>query len=312
MSIRNTCAGAALIAMLTAAAAVDLMEAVREAARTGNFAAAQNTLREYRRKAGVTPEWLEAESWLARGQLEAKQYDAADQTAVEVRQLAAPMAGKANSDPHRLEIALGAAIEVHAQTLAARGQRAEAVAFLNQQLAAYRQTPLAARIQKNLNLLTLVGHPAPELEESHWLGPKPQSLASLKGHPVLLFFWAHWCGDCKAEVPMLARLMATYGSRGLVLMGPTQRYGYAAEGNDATPEQETQYIDSIRRTYYAALDKMSVPVAERNFIKYGCSTTPTVVLVDSAGTVRFYHPGALSYQALADQIRRVLPAPARS
>ena len=47
----------------------------------------------------------------------------------------------------------------------------------------------------------------------------PLSLAALKGHPVLLFFWAHWCGDCKAEVPILARLMQTYGPKGLVLVG---------------------------------------------------------------------------------------------
>jgi len=153
--------------------------------------------------------------------------------------------------------------------------------------------------------LSLEGKPAPALDISHWLGPKPTPLAALKGHPVLLFFWAHWCGDCKAEVPILARLMQTYGPRGLLLVGPTQHYGVVADG-DASPEQETPYIDQVRRQYYVLLNAMPVPVSEQNFLRYGCSTTPTLVLIDRSGIVRLYHPGAMTYDALADNVKRVL------
>jgi thiol-disulfide isomerase/thioredoxin len=174
-------------------------------------------------------------------------------------------------------------------------------------MATWGGSPLAPRIQKNINLLTLEGKPAPALDASHWLGARPSSLAALKGHPVLLFFWAHWCGDCKAEVPILARLMETYGPKGLVLVGPTQLYGYTAAG-DATPETETRYIDQVRRQFYAALGSMSAPLSTENFQRYGCSTTPTLVLLDSAGIVRLYHPGAMTYDALAGQVRRFLGA----
>jgi thiol-disulfide isomerase/thioredoxin len=235
--------------------------------------------------------------------LDAKQYDRADGYASETRDLIEKaLAGR--PVPPSLEIALGAAIEVHAAVLAASGSRQEAIAFLRTELAAYRGTSLAPRIQKNINLLTMEGKPAPALDVSHWLGPQPRSLTALKGHPVLLFFWAHWCVDCKAEVPILARLRQEYGPKGLVLVGPTQLYGYTA-ASDATPEQETRYIDQIRTQYYAPLAAMPVPISVENFQKYGASTTPTLVLLDSSGVVRLYHPGAMSYEALAEKIRRI-------
>ena len=134
-----------------------------------------------------------------------------------------------------LPIALGAAYEVLAQEMAAKGQQEAAVRLLRSALTRYGTTSIGPRLQKNLNLLALVGRPAPAIEETQFLGPKPPALAALKGSPVLLFFWAHWCGDCKAEVPVIARLRQEFGSKGLVVMGPTQLYGYAAQGADAAP-----------------------------------------------------------------------------
>ncbi|MGA2589039.1 MAG: TlpA disulfide reductase family protein [Bryobacteraceae bacterium] len=300
-------AAAMLLALVLApghaALAANLVDSVRTAADARNFTLAEREIQGYRTTVGVTPEMLEALSWLARGALDAKQYDRADGYASETRDLIEKaLAGR--PVPPSLEIALGAAIEVHAAVLAASGNRQEAIAFLRTELAAYRSTSLAPRIQKNINLLTLEGKPAPALDVSHWLGPQPRSLAALKGHPVLLFFWAHWCVDCKAEVPILARLMQQYGPRGLVLVGPTQLYGYTA-ASDATPEQETRYIDQVRTQYYAPLAAMPVPISAENFQKYGASTTPTLVLLDSNGVVRLYHPGAMSYEALAEKIRRI-------
>jgi len=290
-------------------AAQNVAAAVRGAAASGDLSLAERQVQTYRQSVGVTPDLLEAESWLARGELEAARYDRADTFAMETRKLAVEMlakSGHANVPLPPLDVALGAAIEVHAQVLTARGSRTEAAAFLSKELATYRQSSIAPRIQKNLNLLTLEGKPAPALDISHWVGPKPQTLAALKGHPVLLFFWAHWCVDCKAEVPILARLMSEYGSKGLVLIGPTQHYGYAGGGDEASPEQETRYIDQIRSQYYGALGSMPVPIVEANFGRYGCSTTPTLVLLDRAGVVRMYHPGAMSYESLAEQIKRVM------
>jgi len=287
------------------AAGGDIAADVRAASASRNFALAEREIQSYRATVGVTPEMLEALSWLARATLDDKQYDRADAYATETRQLSLDLLKRTGKGDAPLATALGAAIEVHAQALAARSRRAEAIAFLKTERDTWAGTPLAPRIQKNLNLLTLEGKPAPALDISHWVGTRPLSLAALKGHPVLLFFWAHWCSDCKAEIPILAKLMATYGPKGLVLVGPTQLYGYTAAG-DATPETEVRYIDRVRRQFYAPLGSMSAPLSAENFQRYGCSTTPTLVLLDTAGIVRLYHPGALGYDALASQVKRFL------
>ena len=296
----------ALAALASFSASGQIIGDVRDAIAEGNFPHAERYVASYRAQTGVTPELLEALSWLARGALDAKQYDQADRYAAETRKLALQqLATRKIDDERHLPIALGASIEVHAQVLRARGASGEAISFLRNELVAYRNTSIATRIQKNINLLSLEGKPAPPLEITEWLGPKPPSLAGLKGHPVLLFFWAHWCGDCKAEVPELARLLAQYKSKGLVLIGPTRRYGYAAGGEDASREQETRYIDAVRNQYYSALPGMGVPVSERNFERFGASTTPTLVLIDRQGIVRLYHPGAMPFQQLASKLVEV-------
>lgn len=302
--------GSLRIAFLLGVAAIagwgQVIGDVREAIAAHDFAKGDRLIQEYRGKNGVTPEMLEALSWMGRGELAAKQYDAAERYAAETRKLAlAELAKRPMDQEHHLPIALGASIEVHAQSLAARGELGEAVTFLHRELATYRNTSIRTRIQKNILLLSLEGKPAPPLEMAHWLGPKPVPLIQLKGHPVLLFFWAHWCGDCKGEAPELAKLVAQYKSKGLVLIGPSQHYGYVAGGDDASAEQETRYIDEVRLKYYGALRGMTVPLSEENFKNYGASTTPTLVLLDRSGIVRLYHPGAMPYDQLAQKIAAV-------
>ncbi|MGB9454428.1 MAG: redoxin family protein [Bryobacteraceae bacterium] len=299
-----TLAPLALAALLTYAS---LTDDVRTLAAHREFAAAERAVTAYQAQNGATSELAAAFSWLARGELDAGRYDQADVYAAQARRIAASLPGarRLDADP-QLATALGAAIEVHARVLAARGERPQAVAFLRRELAAFGATGLAERIRKNINLLDLVGNPAPPLDEANWLGAKPASLAALRGHPVLLFFWAHWCPDCKAEAPVLAKIARIYGPKGLVVIGPTKLYGYVAEGNPATPGQETRYIDAIRRQFYSGLPDMAVPVSAANFRTYGASTTPTMVLLDRDGIVRFYHPGTVSEAELVRWIEALV------
>jgi thiol-disulfide isomerase/thioredoxin len=266
-----------------------------------SFSAAESELRTYQAQHGVTPEYLEALSWMARGAAAEKQWGQAAAYASETRRLSeqqlATSKRKLDTEPH-LPVALGAAYEVLAQGMADQGQHAKAVSLLRSALARYGNTSIRARLQKNLNLLALVGQPAPPLQATQYLGPKPPALASLKGSPVLLFFWAHWCVDCKAEIPIIARLRQEFAPAGLVVIGPTQLYGYAAQGADASPAQERAYIESVRQRYYASLQDMPVPLSKQNFGAYGASTTPTLVILNRAGQVAMYHPGALSYDEL--------------
>jgi thiol-disulfide isomerase/thioredoxin len=291
--------------LLAATAWANVITDVREAVARNNFALGDSVIQKYRAGQRVTPEMIEALSWLGRGALAARKLDRAESYAKETHRLALEELKKRPLDAeNHLPIALGAAIEVEAQVLNQRGDRSGAVAFLGTELAAYKATSIRTRIQKNIHLLSLEGKLAPALEEREFLGAAPTPLASLRGKPVVLFFWAHWCGDCKADVPILARLMQTYGPRGLLLVAPTQLYGFTAAG-DATPESETRYIEEVRKQFYAPLAGMPVPLSVANFDKYGCSTTPTLVLLDANGIVRLYHPGAMTYDALAARVKLV-------
>ncbi len=286
---------------------VSLVNDVRSILAHQDLAAAERVVRNYQTQAGATPELAAALSWLARGALNAKRLDQADAYAAETRKMTLLlMRGRMlDADPW-LPTALGSSIEVRAQVLAARGERTEAVTFLRQQLAAYGASSIGARIRKNLNLLDLIGKPAPALDAREWLGARPPGWISLRGHPVLLFFWAHWCGDCKADGPVIGAVASAFASQGLKLIAPTQRYGYVAGGVEASPTVEKAYIDRVRQEFYPMLAGVPIPLGPGSFLEYGASTTPTVVLVDRTGIVRYYHPGAVTGPELTAQVRRLL------
>jgi thiol-disulfide isomerase/thioredoxin len=161
-------------------------------------------------------------------------------------------------------------------------------------------------LQKNINLISFEGKPAPAIRAAEFLGSKPPTLAQLKGSPVLLFFWAHWCGDCKAEAPIITQLRTEFSSQGLTVVGPTRLYGYTAQVEHASPSDELAYIAAVRHHFYSGLLDMPVPISKYNFDVYGASTTPTLVLLDRAGKVAMYHPGALPYDQLKAEIEKVV------
>ena len=264
----------------------------------GDMATADRAVQMARSKVGANPEVAAALSWLARGALAARQLDRADAYAADTQKMALPLLGmrRLDADPW-LPVALGAAVEVHASVLAARGEIPEALAYLREQLKTWNGTSLQERISKNINLLSLEGKPAPALEGV--------SLSSLRGHAVLLFFWAHWCPDCKQEYAILTEIEKEYAARHLAIVAPTQRYGYVAKGEEAGPAVELKYIDEVRHKFYPELLDMPAPVSEENFKNYGASTTPTLVLIDRQGIVRLYHPGAMTLEELRAALNRL-------
>ncbi len=295
-----------LISLATPALA-GVVKDVRGALSQNSFASADLYLKSYVTKNGVTGEYLEAYSWMARAALDSQQYDQAAEYAKRTKALALEQIKKRplDAEPH-LPVALGAAFEVESQVLAARGRRTQAIALLQSALRTYGNTSIRARLQKNLNLLSFEGRPAPALRAEQFLGSKPPALSQLKGSPVLLFFWAHWCGDCKAEAPIITQLRAEFAPNGLTVVGPTRLYGYTAQVENAAPSDELAYIDAVRHRFYAGLLDMPVPISKYNFDEYGASTTPTLVLLDRAGKVAMYHPGALPYDQLKAEIEKVV------
>ena len=304
---------AAILTVISAAVAVvpipapgqrpPIVRQVRAAVNAGEFTAADSLLADYSLRRGEDPAWIEAFSWVGRGQLDRKRYAEAAKNASKTREKALETLKKRSlKEDFSLEIALGNAIEVYAQVLDARSQKSEAVAYLQAEVTRWRGSPLETRVRKNLNLVSLKGKPAPPVSMSEWLGARPPAVHSLKGKTVVLFFWAHWCGDCKRQAPVLARLKRELGEK-LVIIGPTQPYGYVAGGQEAPRAAELRYIDEIRGKFFSDIPGMTVPVSEDNFRNWGASTTPTLVVLDPAGVVKLYHPGDLSYEELLPHVR---------
>ena len=296
-----------VVVFITASAWGQIVDNVRVALMQNNFAAAEAQLNQYRSQRGTDAEYLEAYSWLARGEFDAGQYDQAAETAKQTKAMAVEQlkTRALDADAH-LPIALGAALEVQSQVLAARGQKTQAVALLQSALRTYGNTSIHDRLQKNVNLLSFQGKIAPALRQDQFLGEALPAEAQMKGSPVLLFFWAHWCGDCKAEAPIITQLRSEYAAKGLKVIGPTRLYGYTAQIEHARPTDELQYIDAVRHRFYRGLLDMPVPISKYNFEVYGASTTPTLVLLDKTGKVAWYHPGAVPYGELRGEIEKVV------
>src|SRR5690349_1426764 len=91
-------------------ASADVVQEVNDLLAKGDFAGATAKVQSYRRKVGVTPEILEAESWIARAHFSARRLDQAEKTAQETYQLAAAELKKRrlDSNPNSpLALALG-------------------------------------------------------------------------------------------------------------------------------------------------------------------------------------------------------------
>src|SRR5690348_6402291 len=62
-----------------------IVQYVQATTQAGEFAAAENALGQYRKALGQTPEYLDALSWVGRGQLAKHNYEAAEKNAEDVR-----------------------------------------------------------------------------------------------------------------------------------------------------------------------------------------------------------------------------------
>ena len=250
--------------------------------------------------------WLAGVSWVARGASFVEDWSMAEKYAQEAYDgsMALLDGGAAMERDSNLETALGASVEVLGQAAAGQGDRASAIAFLGGERDRFRGSPVETRIQKNLLLIGLEGKQMPRLEVERFIGVERP--IDTDGKVAVFFFWAHWCGDCKAQIPRLERLHTRYTDQGLTVVGPTRLYGYVAGGRDATPAQEIAYLEGTRQLQEPLPDWMPKPLSTANFINFGVSTTPTLVIVDRDGIVKLYHPGQMSDQELEAAVRPLL------
>jgi cytochrome c biogenesis protein CcmG, thiol:disulfide interchange protein DsbE len=291
-------------ATAVAAAPPSPVSGIRNKLSAGDLRSAESILEVHRAKYGEDGGYLVGLSWLTRGALLLGEPDKARRYATDVRARCTDRAAH-GADPAKdsnLETALGAAIEVEAQ-LIQRGRGARAAAeYVRGELAQVKgPVALRSRLNKRINLLTLVGSRAPELVVEDRLGDATPTLAALKGRPVVLFLWNAGCGDCKAQAPALARLATRYTNQELQVVALT-RY-YEKEVERAAEKAE---VDSIWKAVYTDAGPVPVVFSTTSMERYGGSSTPTWVFVDRAGIVRGYVPYRLTEAEFDRALEKIL------
>jgi thiol-disulfide isomerase/thioredoxin len=133
------------------------------------------------------------------------------------------------------------------------------------------------------------------------------SLSAMRGHPILLEFFGAWCPACQQEVPLLDKLLATYGPKGLDVLSVTgSPYGieYESAGNTApvTMLDLLRYQKTLGVTYQQVLD-----VNTRVFNMYGFGQSfPTFYVIDRRGIVRYGTSIAVAAKNLTAQVKAAL------
>jgi len=268
----------------------------------GDLPSAESILETHRAEKGDDAETLLCLAWLARGAALLGDWPAAARWSKEARaaatsRLGTPPVFEGNSEA---QYALGTAIEVDAQALAAAGKKAEAIRLLDDSARAYEKAPynLRARIQKRKNQLELVGSAAPGFRVEDGIGAPFSSLESLRGKPVVMFFWWESCGDCRAEAPAVKRIVERYADR-VAFVAPTRFYGDDRAAGKAE-------IEKTWRETYGMPGSVAVPISDEAMRRYGVSATPTFAFVDRKGVVRQYLPYRMTEDRLAAAIDELL------
>jgi thiol-disulfide isomerase/thioredoxin len=281
------------------------IQGMRNKISAGDLLSAESILEVYREKNGEDARYCPGLAWLARGAMLLGDQEKARRYASDVRgRCADSIAGGARLDQNDdLAVALGAAIEVDAQLLERERGAQAAAAMLSAELDRLEgPVSLRSRVNKRLNLISLAGRRAPELEVDDWLGAKPPTLASLRGKPVVLFLWAEWCGDCRAQAASLARIKSRHAADGLQILALSRYYEKAVDKRAA----EKARVDSVWKADYTGIGTIPMVMSTASMERYGASSTPTFVFVDRAGVVRDYTPTRLTEAELERRITSIL------
>jgi len=115
---------------------------------------------------------------------------------------------------------------------------------------------------------------------SKWCGP-PSNRRPRRGEPrtVVLSFFAKWCAPCRDELPLLEELSRAYGDQPVI---------WRLVNVGDTPDSVRAFLDDISVDMPVLMDRYA-----RTSGRY-CGEpvqAPTVVVIDTAGIVRYLHHG---------------------
>lgn len=140
----------------------------------------------------------------------------------------------------------------------------------------------------------LVGQRAPDFNLPVMTGAGPRGklrLSSFLGKVVVLEFWSMHCFHCRQLHPALSALQKKYKPDGLVVLGPA----------DDKPAALRAYLAKAKVGFTTLHDPGS---AVKN--KYFVSATPTFIVIDRTGVVRFAGIGGNLMGTLGTVVRHCL------
>ena len=261
--------------------------------------------KQFRRLNGDTPEALEALSWVARGQLAAGRVDEAIQQAEDIERSSQAAWEHEPWIPSRI-----------CRWLWAQPTKCRLKRFI-------RNTNFPKPFNSYSRLYESPQHVARReaTEEHQFDDTRGQTYAAASHHRVdrregqrrrlagqsitSALLGALVC-RLQNPRPVIAKLAAEFGSKGLVVVAPTERYGYTMDDDQAPPAKETAFIQKVFERYYSSIPNVRVPLDAANFEHFGASTTPTIVLVDRRGIVKLYHPGLMDEASLLSALQPLL------
>lgn len=149
-----------------------LISDVRFKLSAGDLSSAEALVEDFHRANGTNSEYAAAVAWLARGALMLGNTEASSRYLADTKALVTELLKtKRVEDDSFLESAAGTAIEVEAQSMAARGAREKAVTFLEAELPRWKTWPVKARIQRTSTC-------------SRWrVSPRPSSIRNIEAAP---------------------------------------------------------------------------------------------------------------------------------
>lgn len=147
--------------------------------------------------------------------------------------------------------------------------------------------------------------PAPELDRVRWFNGPPLSLAALRGRVVLIEAFQMLCPGCVTQgLPQAQRVAALFDPNDVVVIGLHTVF----EHHDVMrPEALEVFLAEYRISFSVGVDRHEPgDPTPLTMARYALRGTPSTLLIDRSGLLRFHAFGAVDDLVLGDAIGRLI------